>query len=87
MTSGDGCIWTLSDEEASACKEQLQEAVIEGPSHDESHQQGRTDEQGVDFEDEKQQLTVSQVLSPRDLISVSDANRPSIDKVLPTRYS
>ena len=27
------------------------------------------------------------MLSPRDLISVSDANRPSIDKVLPTRYS
>ena len=43
VTSGDGCIWTLSDEEASACKEQLKEAVIDGPSHSESLQQGRTD--------------------------------------------
>ena len=44
------------------------------------------DETEFDFEESKKDGCET-IFSARDLVSVSEANRPSIDQMLPTRYS
>ena len=74
MTSGDERLWTLSDDEE-AKDHQLDSAVnLDATKSKEQHES-------------LEEVKVARTINVQDLVSVTNTNRPSINKMLPTRYS
>lgn len=79
-TSYDDPVWTLSDEEVTARGQAKEQTEFEFREEEEEKEQA-----GV--EDVLKEKAAETIFSARDLVSVSEANRPSMDQMLPTRYS